>query len=87
MNSTAENISMNSSRPYDHQVKPDKSSSILKELLNEKEERIKELNEKNERIEKDYLKLQIQLKSVEEKLKQKMEKEYVVKLKNYFNYF
>lgn len=81
MNSTAENISMNSSRPYDHQVKPDKSNSILKELLNEKEERIKELNEKNERIEKDYLKLQIQLKNVEEKLKQKMEKEYVVKIK------
>jgi hypothetical protein len=77
--STVESISMNSSRPYDHQVKPEKSNSFLKELLNEKEERIKDLTEKSERVEKDFLKLQIQLKNVEEKLKLKMEKDYIVK--------
>jgi hypothetical protein len=77
--STVESISMNSSRPYDHQVKAEKSNSFLKELLNEKEERIKDLTDKSERMEKDFLKLQIQLKNVEEKLKLKMEKDYIVK--------
>jgi len=51
----------------------------MKELINEKEEKIKELIEKNEKLEKDCLKFKLQIKSVEDKLKLKMEKEYVVR--------
>ena len=51
---------------------------MLRELLNEKEERVKDLSEKNERMEKELLKLQIGLKTSELKLKEKMEKDYKV---------
>jgi hypothetical protein len=75
---TSENISMNSSRRFDPSAKEKKELSIYKEMLGEKDEKIKELTEKNEKYEKDYLKLQIQLKTAEDKLKIKSEKEYVV---------
>jgi hypothetical protein len=70
--------SLNSSRPYDT-LKLDKYN-LLKELLNEKEHKLKDLTEKNEKLEKDCLKFQIQIKNVEDKLKAKTEKDYVVKI-------
>jgi hypothetical protein len=76
--SSAENISMNSSRRFDPSAKEKKDLSMLKEMISEKDEKIKELTEKNEKYEKDYLKIQIQLKTAEEKLKIKSEKDYVV---------
>ena len=74
---TPENLSMNSSRPYE----PSKMEKNLfyKELVQEKEDKIKELTDKNEKLEKECLRFQIQLKTIEEKLKTQMEKEYKVK--------
>lgn len=81
-----DSISMNSSRPFEdlHQQKNDKSNQNYKELILEKDQTIKDLIDKSEKMEKEYLKLQINLRTTEEKLKQKMEKNYVVKF--YFNF-
>jgi hypothetical protein len=70
-------ISMNSSRPLET-IK--EKNTMYKELLQEKEEKIKELSEKNEKYEKDCLKFQIQIKNLEEKIRIKQEKEYVVQI-------
>jgi hypothetical protein len=72
-----DNISMNSSRPIETMKE---KANLYKELLLEKEEKIKELLEKNERLEKDCLKFQIHVRSLEDKLKTKNESQYVVKL-------
>ncbi len=63
---------MNSSRPL---FENKKEKDIL---LQEKDDKIKELIDKNDKIEKDCVKLQIQIKGLEEKLKIKTEKEYKV---------
>jgi uncharacterized protein (UPF0335 family) len=74
---------MNSSRPYESFVE---KQNINKENNNQpdkvKEEKLKELIEKNERLEKECLKFQIQVKSLEDKLQTHKEKEY--KVKKYF---
>lgn len=74
-------LSMNSSRPYESFVE---KQNINKEnnnnqLEKDKEEKLKELIEKNERLEKECLKFQIQVKSLENKLQTFKEKEYKVK--------
>jgi hypothetical protein len=51
-----------------------------KPIRDDKEDRLKELAEKNEKLEKDLLKMNIQVKTLEDKLKLKSEREYVVKL-------
>ncbi len=60
------NENMNSSRPLIDQ--------------NQSDDKNKNLSERNEKLEKELLKLQIQNKTLEEKLKQKNEKEYQVNL-------
>jgi len=71
---------MNSSRPYESFVE---KQNINKDNNNQpekvKEEKLKELIEKNERLEKECLKFQIQVKSLEDKLQTHKEKEYKVK--------
>jgi len=68
---------MNSSRPYE--------AFVEKQIINkdnnnlEKEEKFKELVEKNERLEKECLKFQRQVKNLEDKLQIFKEKEYKVK--------
>jgi hypothetical protein len=62
-----ENISMNSSRPYEVKATIN-NENILKEMI-----------EKNDKLEKELLKYKIQIKNLEEKIKVKNEKEYVVK--------
>lgn len=73
---TSDNISMNSSRPYEPKLE---KSINYKEMIQDKEEKIKELSDKNEKLEKECLRFQIQLKTLEQKLKVKQEKEYIVK--------
>ncbi len=66
---------MNSPRPYD----PNKFNiSLLMKEIAEKDDKIKELNEKNEKRENECLKFQIKLKTLEDKLTTKQEKEYNV---------
>jgi len=73
-----ENVNMISPRQIFEPTKHEKNYSQLKDALMEKEERIKELIDKNDKFEKDYLKMQVQVKNLEEKLKKKMENEYKV---------
>ena len=73
-------LSMNSSRPYETFVE---KQNLNKEnnnhhLEKEKEEKLKEIIEKNERLEKECLKFQIQVKNLEGKLQIYKEKEYKV---------
>jgi peptidoglycan hydrolase CwlO-like protein len=80
---------MNSPRPYDPNKNEKCSNSnslnnsknnlmnLNKELL-EKDEKIKDLAEKNDKLERECLKFQIQMKKLEDKLAVKQEKEYNV---------
>jgi hypothetical protein len=75
---SSESLSMNSSRPYEARGE---RVQLYKEIIQEKDERIKELLERNEKLEKDSLKVKIQLKNTEDKLRIKSESEYkVIKL-------
>jgi len=74
-------LSMNSSRPYE--AFAEKQQNLNKEnnsnyLEKEKEEKFKELIDKNEKLEKECLKFQIQVKNLEDKLQTYKEKEYKV---------
>jgi hypothetical protein len=71
------NLSMNGNRPVGEL---EKKEGVAKDTAGEKDEKIKDLTEKNERLEKDFLKMQIQIKTLEDKLKIKTEKDYVVKI-------
>ncbi len=76
-------LSMNSSRPYESFVEKqqninNKENNNLSEKEKEKEDKLKELIEKNERLEKECLKFKIQVKNLEDKLQNFKEKEYKV---------
>jgi hypothetical protein len=55
-----------------------------KDVCDGSTEKLKELAEKNERLEKDLLKMNIQVKTLEDKLKSKSEREYVVYIFIYY---
>ncbi len=71
-------LSMNSSRRYEEK------QNINKECINQndkdKDEKLRELVDKNERLEKECLKFQIQVKNLEDKLQSLKEKDYKVKI-------
>lgn len=72
-------LSMNSSRPYESFVEKQNLNKENIQVEKEKDEKLKELLDKNERLEKECIKFQIQVKNLEDKLQKFKEKEYKVK--------
>ena len=74
--SSPSSLSMNSSRPYETFI--EKQQNNKDNNHQEKDEKYKEITEKNERLEKECLKFKIQIKNLEDKLNKIQEKEYKV---------